>query len=898
MGRLILVAVVLASGLTPAAQVGQHRAAQADGVVGLLSGLEAALVSGQPDDVTALTAADLSTDARSLLFSAVQAGPAISAAVRERGRRVVGDTYEVLAEVFVDRGHVGRVSTWQLVVRPIVEQPERFELVGLRELSAIDNLLKLALEPDVQYSLDDFTITATDVTLTMRSGSAFVAHSPLGVTGLVLRGRGQIRFAPPDPAEQGQLEIFAGRPEYISDVDEAFIRINSTEFELRVAGQGLTRVPVDARELGRARSIFDEMAPRTFSLDLNDLTPDRWSIEPAYGSMVIESKTKRHGWLTYARTPSDAEDVVFFDRDNVRNLSVYASEALQARRGSRFYSEDDKAAFDVERYELDLTFDPEREWISGRGRLQVRIKPPGANTLTLRMASSLNVASVTSPTFGRLLTLRVVNQNNVLVSLPSFVMPGTELTLDVQYSGHLPPQSLDREAIQVSQSPFQEPPQIILDPEPRFMYSNRSLWYPQGAVTDFATASMRLSVPSEYQIVASGSPRGSWLDEVEPPETKGGEPRSMRTVEYVADRPARYLSVVISRFVPVARTRVAVPAVAPPEGGSVAGLSPEGTPGVDIEIVSTPRMAGRNRNTPERVRRMIEFYAGIIGEAPYPDFTLAAVDDNLPGGHSPAFFAVLHQPLPSTPYQWSQDPVWFGNYPRLFLAHEVAHQWWGQAIGWKNYHEQWLSEGLSQYFAVLYAEADRGPDLLRDLLSNMRESAERESDKGPIYLGYRVGHIKGESRVFRSIIYNKSAVVLHMLRELIGDEAFFDGLRQFYGEYRFRKAGTDDLRRALEATSGMPLERFFDRWVLGSDLPRVRVESHIAEDRLSATVRITQTGQLFDLPLRLTVQYLDGTTETLIVPVTTMKAEVPVSADRTIRRISVDDSLTLGDIRN
>jgi len=234
----------------------------------------------------------------------------------------------------------------------------------------------------------------------------------------------------------------------------------------------------------------------------------------------------------------------------------------------------------------------------------------------------------------------------------------------------------------------------------------------------------------------------------------------------------------------------------------------------------------------------------------------------------------------------------------LFLAHEVAHQWWGQAIGWKNYHEQWLSEGLSQYFAVLYAESDRGPDLLRDLLSNMRESAERESDKGPIYLGYRVGHIKGESRVFRSIIYNKSAVVLHMLRELIGDEAFFDGLRQFYGEYRFRKAGTDDLRRALEATSGMPLERFFDRWVLGSDLPRVRVESHIAEDRLSATVRITQTGQLFDLPLRLTVQYLDGTTETLIVPVTTMKAEVPVSADRTIRRISVDDSLTLGDIRN
>jgi len=897
MGRLLLVAVTLALGLAPAAQIPQRRAAQADGVVRLLSDLEAAFLSADADDFSALAAADLPSDARQFFLAAAQSGPATSATIRERGRRVVGDTYQVLAEVFVARGPVGRVATWQLTVRPVVDEPERFELAGLRELSAIDDLLKLALDPDTQYALDDFTLTSTDLTLTMKSGSAFVARSPRGVTGLVLRGRGEIRFAPPDPAEQGQLRIFAGKPAYSSDIDAAFVRLNSTDFEVRVSQKGLAQTAVDPREFDRARDVFDEMAPRTFNLDLVDLSTERWSIEPVFGSFVLEAKTKRHGWLTYARTPSDAEDIVFFDRANGRNLSVYASDAAQARRGSRFYSEDSKTAFDVRRYELDLTFDPDREWVSGRGTLRVSIKPPGANTLTLRLASSLNVASVTSPAFGRLLTLRVANQNNILVSLPSFMLPGTELVLDVQYSGRLPPQSLDREALAVSQDRFQEP-QLVQEPEPRFMYSNRSLWYPQGPVTDYATASMRLSVPSEYQIVASGSPRGSLLTEVEAADTTGEQARLMRTVEYVADRPARYLSVVISRFVPIARRRTAVPAVAPPADGPADVPPADGQPGVDVEIVSTPRMAGRNRNTPDRVEQMIRFYSGLIGEAPYPDFTLAAVDDNLPGGHSPAFFAVLHQPLPTTPYRWADDPVWFGNYPRLFLAHEIAHQWWGQAVGWKNYHEQWLSEGLSQYFAVMYAQSDRGDDLMRDLLSNMRESAERDSDEGPIYLGYRIGHIRNDSRVFRSIIYNKSAVVLHMLRELIGDDAFLDGLRRFYAEFRFRKAGTDDLRLAFEASSSMSLERFFDRWVLSSGLPRVRVDTAIADDRFSAVVTVEQQGDVYDLPLRLVVQYVDGPDENVIVPITLPRTSIPLTRDRAIRRISVDDRVTLGDIRN
>ena len=896
MGRLLLAAVILSQALAPAPSGEQRRAAQADGVVRLLSDLEAALVSARADDFAALAAADLPLDDRRHIARAIEAGPAASATLRERGRRLTPAGYEVLAEVFVGRGRVGRVATWMLVVRPTMDDPERFELVRLSEISAVDDLLKLVLEPDAQFALNNFTIAATDMTLTMKAGSAFVARSPHGVTALVLRGKGELRFAPPDPAEQGQLVIFAGRPDYVADVDAAFIRLNSTEYSMRVADKSLAPVPVDRREFLRAVEIFTEMAPRTFNLDLEDLTPERWSIEPTFGSLVVEARTRRHGWLTYARTPNDAEDVVFFDRAGARNLSVYSSKAARERRGSRFYSEDERTTFDVQRHDLDLTFDPDRERLSGRATLGVRIKPPGTNSLTIRLASTLDVSSVSSPAFGRLLTLRVAGQNSILVSLPGFVAAGTDLQLDVHYSGRLAPQSLEREAMAVAQDPLQDAPRLVQAPEPRFLYSNRSLWYPQAPVSDYATATMRLTVPSEYQLVASGSPIGTSLTEVEPADARAAGARSMRTVEYVADRPARYLSVVISRFVPIVRAAVDVPALAPAASDTRTPRAAAAAH-VNVEILSTPRMAGRNRSLPERVEHVLQFYASTIGEAPYPDFTLAAVDDNLPGGHSPAYFAVLHQPLPSTPYQWGQDPVWFNSYPRLFLAHEVAHQWWGQAVGWKNYHEQWLSEGLAHYFAVLYAGADRGPELLDNLLASMRETAERETSQGPIYLGYRIGHIQGESRTFRSIVYNKSAVVLHMLRGLIGDEAFFDGLRRFYSQWRFRKAGTDDLRAAFEAVSSIPLERFFDRWIMGADLPTVRVNTVLATDRLSAVVLIQQLGEVFDLPITIEVQYADGQAESILVPVTDEKTSYTLTRNRPIRRIAVDDRLTLGDIR-
>ena len=136
---------------------------------------------------------------------------------------------------------------------------------------------------------------------------------------------------------------------------------------------------------------------------------------------------------------------------------------------------------------------------------------------------------------------------------------------------------------------------------------------------------------------------------------------------------------------------------------------------------SSPRQ-GRVRSLTEKTTAVFTYYASLVGDAPYPSFTLAAIESDRPGGHSPPYFALLNEVVVGSPFSFRGDPVSFDDYPTFFLAHEVAHQWWGHAVGWKNYHEQWISEGFAQYFAALYAEKDLDASVMGNILRQMRRT--------------------------------------------------------------------------------------------------------------------------------------------------------------------------------
>jgi len=167
---------------------------------------------------------------------------------------------------------------------------------------------------------------------------------------------------------------------------------------------------------------------------------------------------------------------------------------------------------------------------------------------------------------------------------------------------------------------------------------------------------------------------------------------------------------------------------------------------------------------------------------------------------------------------------------------------------------------------VLYAEKKLTRRAYATVLRQMNRTAVAESSEGPVFLGYRLGHIKRDTAVFRSVVYNKAAMVLHMLRRLIGDEAFFAGMKQFYDQWEFKKAGTGDFQRAMEAASGADLTRFFETWIFGQDIPTVSF-AHRVEDG-HVVLRFEQKGEATDVPVGVTLTDGTGAATDVIVKLT------------------------------
>jgi hypothetical protein len=841
----------------------------------LVARLEQALATGDRAALVALAVRD--TDASTLDDFAVAAGDKPTRVViKERDRQTLeGGNQLLLIEVFVERGNEGNLSTWRLELRPPAAKPNPadWRIERMESMSTVGGLYRLGLTPTKQFDVRNLVLTGTDLTIDLQAGTAFVAELPEGPTAVVLLGRGRMRFAPPDEAERTQVRIFTGADELVSDFDAAFIRVRPTEFESLLKQDALVARSVVSADLRRGQELFDEFIGRTLQLDLADLSRDRWSLIPSPGDLIAEVRTRRFGTLTYARSSNEAEDITVFDRRRRRNISLYASTAKLAARG-RFYSEDDLVEYDVLAYDIDVAFSPDRYWINGTANLRVRVRAPAMTTMTLKLAENLTVRGVYAPRVGRLLHLRVVNQNNLIVNLPAPAFKDQEFTLSVTYSGRLEPSEIDAEAIAIAPLQQQEREVTTIPLETRYIYSNNSYWYPQSTVSDYALATVRITVPNEFEVVASGAQTGPSKPA---PPSPGNRPQ--KTFMFENDRPVRYLSCVISRFSNVSSTQTKIRTttgsfgdlrvnVTEPSPGLTEVASPAADDrGLSLNVRANPRQVGRARTLAEQANSILQFYSSVIGEAPYPSFTLAVTENEVPGGHSPAYFAVLHQTLPNAPVVWRNDPVNFESFPSFYLAHELAHQWWGQAVGWKNYHEQWLSEGLAQYFAAMYAEKSLGANVFSTVLRQMRRSAIETSGQGPISLGYRLGHIKGERQVFRALVYNKAAMVLHMLRRLIGDDQFFWGLRRFYAEWRFKKAGTDDFRGALEASSGRDLAPFFEAWIHGASIPRLSF-SYRSPDANNILVRFEQLGAVAPAPVTVTLTYANGEVEEVVVPVT------------------------------
>jgi aminopeptidase N len=197
---------------------------------------------------------------------------------------------------------------------------------------------------------------------------------------------------------------------------------------------------------------------------------------------------------------------------------------------------------------------------------------------------------------------------------------------------------------------------------------------------------------------------------------------------------------------------------------------------------------------------------------------------------------------------------------RAPVVHEVAHQWWGNAVTEKDWDDVWLSEGFATYFTLLYTEHVEGRDAFIAGLKRSRSTVldlEKKLPDTPVI--HR--NLSDMRRVLNQLVYQKGGWTLHALRGLIGTEAFWNGIREYYRRYQNGNASTDDFRSVMEQAAGRELGWFFAQWLRRGGVPRLA--GTWAYDAASRQILVElsqkQAGEPFRLPIEIGL-VLPGTT--------------------------------------
>ena len=148
-----------------------------------------------------------------------------------------------------------------------------------------------------------------------------------------------------------------------------------------------------------------------------------------------------------------------------------------------------------------------------------------------------------------------------------------------------------------------------------------------------------------------------------------------------------------------------------------------------------------------------------------------------------------------------------GHWYDRIVMHELAHQWFGNAVTLRDWENVWLNEGFASYGESIWFEYTGGQ---AGLTSWMTQTTADGNYSGPVY---------NNPGLFSSTVYRKGAWVLHMLRYMLGDEEFFAAIRYYYGQHLYGNAHTTDLQADLEAHTGLDLNTFFLQWVYGENRP-------------------------------------------------------------------------------
>lgn len=490
-------------------------------------------------------------------------------------------------------------------------------------------------------------------------------------------------------------------------------------------------------------------------------------------------------------------------------------------------------AIDVEHYKLQIRLTPAPARIAGAVTIEGQVVD-AINVITIDALNNLTVDSVqfngAAQTFQR-------TTDKIILNFPELLPAGFDFTIGVAYHGTPVTSGILGGGMLVTRHGNNVPVMATLS-EP---YAAPTWWPCIDNPADKATAEIEATVPNGYLVASNGLLRGT-------------QSNADQTVTYFWQESypiANYLiSVAATNYVTFGDTYTAL----------------DGTTTMPLVYYVYPEHLTLAQQKFPVTRTAMEIFAPLFGEYPF-------LAEKYGMAEFPWGGAMEHQTMTSIGQSIVGNPQSTG---RSVIAHELAHQWWGDWVTMKTWHDIWLNEGFATYSEVLFFE--------RFLPIDPGELMDRSYDDHQVF-GRLGGTVYAENAANPwddvGAIYTKGGWVLHMLRHVMGDERFFAALKDYGRRFAFANASTEDFQRVCEDHYGAPLDWFFQQWIYAPGRPIYQASSAISSADASGNYTVTLTleqqqsqsipgrepglEKVYIMPIDVTIHYADGSSETRVI---------------------------------